>query len=96
LQQLEIALDLLDDLGPAHLDHDLRSVGQRRCVRLPDRRRCERRVVERREILGQRPPELILYHAAGEAWRERGSGVLQLGEFLQILSGSRSLRVEST
>ena len=36
LEDLEVLLDLLDDAGPAHLDHDLCAVLQRRGVCLPD------------------------------------------------------------
>lgn len=57
LEDLQILLDLLDNARPAHLDHDLRAVVQRRGVRLPDRGGGQRGEVKARKRLLGNPAE---------------------------------------
>ena len=73
--------------GVLDLDGDLGAVGPRRAVHLADRRGGRRNVVERRQLLAPRGPELGLEHAVHHAGRHRGSGVLELGEGLPVRAG---------
>jgi hypothetical protein len=85
LEDGQILFDLLDDAGPAYLDHHLSAIGQCRGVGLADRGRGKRRGVEDdkagRDRLAQLHAKRLLDHVPGY-WRR---GVLQFGQFCLIL-----------
>jgi hypothetical protein len=58
-QDLEVDAYDLVDAGLADLDDDFATIGQPRCVYLPDRGAAERRVVEPGEDSGGRHPEVF-------------------------------------
>src|SRR5690606_15604239 len=81
-QHLEIALDPLADARPQDLDDDALARPKLRAVHLRDRRGRERRRLERRERLGDRPAERALddrNRLLGREWRDL---ILQLRELV--------------
>ena len=82
VQQRDVLLDHLRDVGPQHLDRDRRSVGQLGEVHLRHRRARDRRPVERPEHGVHRLPVQPREFREHLFRRERRHAVLQLGELV--------------
>jgi len=84
----------LVDAGLADLDDDFATIGQLRCVYLPDRGAAERRVVEPGEDSGGRRPEVFLDHLGDQLRGQRRDVVLHLRELCAV-SGRQGCRSAS-
>lgn len=84
-QDLEVALDLLDHSGPSHIHDDLGPVVEARRVGLADRRRSDRRRVEGREEILERPPQLGLDDRADRREGLRRHLVLELRQLARVV-----------
>ena len=82
VQHLEVEVDRLAHAGPQHLDDDLAPVRERRRVDLGDGGRRERRGIEAREELRDRPAERGLDARLGERAVEGRDAVLELRELV--------------
>ena len=89
VQDLQIDVHLLHDAGPAHLDHDVRTVCEHRQVRLPDRGAGERLGVEPGERFSGGAAELLGDRRLDRVGRYRRGAVLELGQLFLEVAGKQ-------